>query len=380
MLDSYLGREINLLYLHELLRNFGMSIIGVFIPIYIVSEGFSLYYAALFIIILGVVGVSFSYPLARFTSQFGFKHSLAASYVFVIPGLVMIRSLELSLLVIVVSSILYNLGRVIHNISLNSEFATDSKEESRDKDSGRMLSIPNISRVIAPLLGGTIFAILSFQHLLVVSITILGLSILPLALTKDHRDPFSYDIKKMISKDYLDVLPLFTSRGIQEVSAVSVFGLFIYYLIGGTVDVGGARALDSLGFTITGLITGRLVQKYGQSKILTIGTIGAALMHSLRGFVATPIQAFALSFIAGIFFQIYHVPLYSRFAKLAEQEDILEFYTVRKIFVALGNIITITTLLTIFYITQSMQIAFTATFLLAAASTIYMAYGFRKID
>lgn len=44
-------------------------------------------------------------------------------------------------------------------------------------------------------------------------------------------------------------------------------------------------------------------------------------------------------------FQIYHVPLYSRFADLAEESDVLKFYTQRKIFVSPGNILVVTTFL-----------------------------------
>jgi len=372
------GREINLLYIHELLRNLGISIIGIFIPVYIVSEGFPIYYAGLFIILSGTVSLLCSYPLAKFISGFGFKHSLIASYLLTIPGLAIIQTVNLSLSVILVSAVLYNLGRVTHGICLKSEFAVESDDDSRDKDSGRMLSIPNISRVVAPLLGGTIFAVLGFSQLLLISITILAISILPLIMTKDHRDPFDYDIKSMISQDYISVVPLFTIRGIQSTSGVAIFGLFIYYLIGGTIDVGGARALDSLGFTITGLVTGRLIQKHGRSNILVLGAIGAAIAHSLRGFVATPTQVFILSMTAGIFFQIYHVPLYSRFAELAEEEDILEFYTIRRMFSGIGNILTILTLIASYFFLGLSQ-AFIVTFMLASFSTLFMAYQYQKI-
>jgi MFS family permease len=368
-----LGRDINQIYIYELLKNFAFSLIGVFIPVYIVSQGFSLYHAALFIVISGFTGVILSYPVARIVSRIGFKHGLAASYLFVVPGLVMIQKLELSLILIVFASIFYNTGRVLHNICLNSEFAEDSDKEQRGKDSGRMLSLPSISRILGPAVGGVIYSVYSFQAALTVSIAALLLSIIPLLASRDHRDPMKYRFEDILKEEHLKTIPLFVIRGIQAVTAVAVFGLFVYYFVGGAMDVGWARAMDSLGFVLTGLVTGRLVQRLGKGKIIALGSTGAAAVHLARGFAVTPFTAFTISFVGGIFFQIYHVPVYSKFADEAEKQDILEFYTLRKIFVSLGNILTVATLAFFFYF-YSMKTAFIATFVLAALSTLTMGF------
>ncbi|MDY6777406.1 MAG: hypothetical protein SVU32_01965, partial [Candidatus Nanohaloarchaea archaeon] len=204
------GKEISELYLHELLRTFGMTLIGVFIPIYILSQGFSLLHAGLFIILSGFTGILLSYPLARGVARLGFRHSIAASYLLVIPGILLIRSLPLSLSLIVASSLLYNTGRVMHNVARNAEFATDSHRKSRNRESGQMLSIPNIARVIAPLLGGTVFAVFGFTELVGLSILILLLSLLPLLHTSDHTSDFDYSFRSLALEDHWRALPLFT--------------------------------------------------------------------------------------------------------------------------------------------------------------------------
>lgn len=367
-----IGREIDEIFIYELLKNFALTLVGVFIPIYIVSQGFSLFHAALFIVISGFTGILLSYPLSRLISRIGFKHGLAAAYLFILPGLVLIQKLELSLLVIVASSILYNVGRVLHNISLNSEFAVDSDEENRGSDSGKMLSLPSISRIVAPAIGGFIFASAGFQTLLLVAIGFLVLSILPLLASSDHRDPMEYSFEDILAEEHFAAVPLFIIRGIQAVTAVSIFGLFIYEVVGGAVDVGWARSLDSLGFVLTGLATGKIIEKYGEHPAIILGTSGAALIHILRSMVVMPVHAFAVSFIGGIFFQIYHVPIYSDFADRAEDEDVLEFYALRKIFVSLGNILTVATFVG-GYLLVGVEAGFTATFVLAAVATVAMA-------
>lgn len=373
-------REIDELYVYEFLKNFGTSIIGIFIPIYILSQGLSIHHAGLFIILSGFVSVFLSYPVSRFIAEKGFKHGLAVSYVFLLPGLISIQVFTVDMPLIIASGLLYNLGRVMHNISVNSEFAVDSNSDSRGKDSGKMLSLPHASRIIAPVLGGAIFASAGFQTLLVISIIFLGLSVVPLMLTADHRDPMEYRFRDLMEYDLRQVLPVFVARGVDAVSSVDVFALFIFTLVGSTLDVGWVNTLDSLGFVLTGFLTGVIVQRFGERKPLIIGALANGIINMSRGFIATPIQAFMLSFLGGVMFQIYHVPLYSSFADIAEDSDILEFYTLRKIFVGVGNITVISTLF-LFEHLYGVERAFQAVFVLGGvAMMVIAAYGSFKID
>lgn len=365
-------REIDNLFLYELLKNFAISLIGIFIPVYIVSQGLGLLPAALFIAISGILSVILSYPVSLIISRIGFKHALISSYLFLIPGLTVIRYFEVSILVIIASSILYNLGRLLHNIGMNSEFAVDSKRGERDDDAGKMLSLPSISRIVAPFLGGAIFASLGFGELMLFTVAVLAASAVPLLLSKDHKGTMEYDFRKLLKEEYLKSVPLFVARGIQAVTAVSIFGLFVYMRIGGSLDVGAARALDSLGFVLTGLAVGKYANKITRNRLVLIGCMGASTVFLFRGFVQTPLQVFLISFMGGIFFQIYHVPIYSSFADEAEKTEVLEFYTLRKIFVGLGNILTVGAL-SIFYVLKDLKTGFFASFLLGALATVTMA-------
>ena len=365
-------REIDEIYIYELLKNFGTSIIGVFIPIYILTQGLTVYHAGLFIAVSGAVSILLSYPISKIVAVKGFKHGLAASYLFILPGLVMIQQLKLSIPVIILSSLLYNTGRVTHSICKNAEFAVDSREESRGSDSGKMLSLPSISRIIAPLLGGTVFATLGFAELMAISVTSLGLSIIPLLITSDHRDPMEYSFRNLAEYDLRGVLPVFISRGIDAVSSVDIFAVFMFMVIGGTVDVGWVNALDSLGFVATGFLTGAIIQRYGEKTPLIIGALGNGIINFSRGFIWTPMQAFVLSFLAGIMFQIYHVPLYSHFADMAEDSDVLEFYALRKMFVGVGNLLVVGTLLLGNHL-YGLEAGFKAVFALGALSMLVIA-------
>lgn len=365
-------RELDSLILYEFLKNFSLSLIGIFIPIYILSEGMGLLSAALFIIISGVCGLVLSYPISRVIAKLGFKHSLIASYLFLIPGLIVIQTMELSIAVIVVSSVLYNFGRLLHRMGLESEFAIDSDRKKRTEDSGKMLSLPNISRIVAPFAGGVIFTGLGFSQLMLFALIIIFLSAVPLILSKDHHDPMDYDMKKLVSKESLKTLPLFIIRGVQAITEVDIFAVFVFLVVGGSIEVGSARALNSLGFVLTGLLIGYFASKIDKKLFVTVGCIGTSLVFFVRGFIATPLQAFVVSFLGGIFFQIYHVPLFSSFTDEAEDTEVLEFNTLRRIFYSVGQILAVSVLV-LFYFFYDLSTGFIAVFVLGGIATLAMA-------
>jgi hypothetical protein len=128
----FLDKEINEIYSYEVLRTFGMDLIGLFIPIYIISQGFGFQYALGFLVVEELTSILLSLPASRLISRIGFKHSLILSYFFLLPSLLMIRW-ELTPLLIGASAIIYSLGKILHGLSIDSEFAVDStpKRETR---------------------------------------------------------------------------------------------------------------------------------------------------------------------------------------------------------------------------------------------------------
>ncbi|WEL23792.1 hypothetical protein [Candidatus Nanohalovita haloferacivicina] len=360
----FLDKEINDIYLYEVLRTFGMDLIGLFIPIYIISQGFGFEYALGFLMIEQLTGIVLSLPVSHIIARIGFKHSLALSYIFLLPALLLIRSTPLTLTVIAGSSIIYGIGKTLHSVSIDSEFAVDSHSKKRDSESSKMLGLPNISRILAPVTGGVILNQLGFSFLVSTSIAFFLLSAVVLFRSEDHRDPLDYDIKDVVKQNYAKTFPVFFFRGILNSAAVTAFALFTFFFIGSEIDAGAVAAIDNIGLLAVALISGKLSQRFGRAKIITAGLLSSSAIHFLRTIVSTPAQALAVSGIGGVVFMMYEVPLFSDFADVAEDEDVLEFYTVKRIIFKAGQITTIG-LITGIGLHSGLKQGFQAAFILA---------------
>ena len=369
MLGRFRAVEVDQIYAYELLHRFVLSMIGIFIPIYIASNGMQINWVFNYILIATAAFATACIPASYIIANIGFKHSLILSYFFYMPAFISLRTFSLSPTLIVSAAIAYGFGNAFHWISLHAEFATDTDQEGRGEASGKLIGLPKVSQTIAPLAGGAIMAAYGFQALVTASIGILILSAVPLFASKDHRDPLEYDLKSLFDAEHRKFAGLFLLRGADIAAAAILFPLFVYYIVGGEVNAGGAKSIASLGSIVFALTIGRISSRFDKKKLMITGLALAATAYFARAFVQTSTQAFAVSFLAGLFFMIYYVPLYSIYADVAEDEDILEFYAFREFFLNIGKLVTYGLAL-FFILNYSVRTGFMAAFLYATISTL----------
>ncbi len=187
----------------------------------------------------------------------------------------------------------------------------------------------------------------------------------------------NYGITSMVKENYIDVFPVFFARGMLNITAVTGFALFTYFFIGNEIDAGFVAAIDNLSLILTAAVSAKLSKKFSRSRLMLAGLIGSAVIHISRVFVVTPIQAVLISGIGGIIFMLYEVPLFSDYADLAEDEDILEFYAAKKILFKLGQLFT-TAIIILIGIKHGLKSGFQASFILAGFTSLIITVWTKK--
>ncbi len=378
MLGFFEDHTIDQIYAYEMLQKFAFGLIGIFIPIYIASQGSPLQWVFLFLLLDTVAFMLAAIPVSYFIANIGFKHSLVISYLFYLPSFIALQKMELSVPLVAVTALLLGIGKALHWIALHAEFAVDSEEDSRGKASGRLLGLPRISRAIAPFLGGVIMTVYGFNMLITAAVFFMLLSAVPLLASRDHRDPLEYDLRSLLNKRHAVFGSLFVLRGTTIAAGAYLFPLFVFYIVGGTINAGGAKSLASLGAVAFALLVGRVTEKVEKKHMILVGTIASGIIFALRAYVTEPIEAFLISFVAGLMFMVYYVPLYSTMADWAEDEDVLEFYAFREVFLCIGRIATYGLALYV-ALNYSLAAGLKASFLLAAGAALLLSLYSRWI-
>jgi hypothetical protein len=280
--------------------------------------------------------------------------------------------LPLDFNLVMASGVLLALGKAFHWIALHSEFATDSSEDHRGKDSGRILGLPRISKAIAPFAGGVIMASLGFGGLVTVTVVFLALSALPLMASKDHRDPEPYSLSAIRSVKHLKYGALFYLRGLGIAAGYYLFPLFVALVVsgkaGGEVNAGLVSSLANVGMAGFTILLGSKADKVDTKKMIFAGAVLSGLLFVARGLVITPNQAFLVSLAAGPAFMMYYVPIYSELANAAEDEDVLEFYAFREVVLGVSRVM-LYGFTAFAFLTWGIEAAFRYTFYITGVAT-----------
>ncbi len=379
MLGLFRQNEVDQVYVYELLKKFAFGLISVFIPVYIASETGSV--LLIFLYMLGYVAVFAvsSVPGAYIISRIGFKHSLVLSYLFYLPAFLALRSFSLGVEMVAGVALLVGLGKTFHWVALHAEFAVDSEEKHRERATGRLLGIPRLATAAAPVIGGFLMAAYGFPTLVGVVLAFMFFSAVPLVASRDHRDPMKYGFFDFLDSHHSMLAGLFFLRGIAITTGAFLFPLYVFYVVGGTVNVGGVTSLTSIGGMVFALFLGRIAEKEDNSRLIVVGALLSGSVFFLKAMIGTAMEAFILSTAGGLFFMLYYIPLYSRLANASEKEDVLEFYAFREVTLGIGKLAILVMALLValnFSILEGLK----AAILLAAVSEALIPLVIRRIE
>ena len=385
LLAFFHEHEVDQIFAYETLQKLAFGLISIFIPIH-VAQAINLEAAFFFVVMLSFFFMITSIPVSYVIAKIGFKHALVLSFLFYLPAFISFQIVErgvmsLNLPIVTGVALLLGLGKAFHWIALHSEFATDSDEDGRDEDSGKLLGLPRISKAIAPLAGGVIMASLGFGALVSVSLAFLILSTLPLIASTDHREPERYSFTSILDMKHLKYGSLFMLRGVGIGAGVYLFPLFIALYIstgeGGLVNAGLVSSLASLGMAGFTIFLGKKAESIDTKKLIFAGTLLSGILFVGRGLIRNPMDAFLISLAAGPPFMMYYVPVYSKLADAAEEKDVLEFYAFREVVLSFSRVVFFLAVISI-YLSYGAVTAFRASMVIAGIATagIFLAYLF----
>ena len=361
---------------YEFFKNFALSMLGIFIPIFIYSETGNLILPGLYLLGRGLAGSIAAFPVIKIINSYGFRSGLYLSYIFLLPAILLIYFLNLSIPVILTVAVLYSTGTSFHTQSRNLEFAENSSRENRDMETAHLMSLPDIGRLLGPVVGGIASSAGGFQTMLATAFTSVLISVVPARSITLKKKSKSIKLRSLFEKEYLKFSPIFISRGIQAYASVAIFSLFTYIFIAGSISSGLVRSFDIIGFMIMAYLSGYVSSKYDRGKIILSGALFAVLIYLLRIAVSSPVEAFIVSIAGGLAFKLYDIPLFSKYADGAEDNEERSFYASKKMFNSLGKVLTATIFITVF-ILNSERTAFNTVFILAAISSLTMIFGER---
>jgi MFS family permease len=327
-------KELKELYLSLLLRSFAISMISIFVPVYLLIEGFSLPDVLIFYIILNIATIILSPLTAILTSKIGVKHTLFISAPITILYFGLLHFLTEFNIPLYALAITGALAVALYWIPIHSDFARSGDKKHRGSQSATFILIPRMADIVAPLAGAIIVETYSFSILFaIISLITIGAMIPPLR-SSDYKSKISWDWKKFSKKKIKLSSFMFYNGFISEILKV-VFPIFIFYNLGNLVALGELGSIFAVGTFIVTIAIGKYSDRFGKKLLIKMAGIvfflGLLLAVSANNMYSLTIVAIIL----GLGSSMLKVPLFALETNEARKHP-TEFMALREMIIRLG--------------------------------------------
>ncbi len=355
--------ELQGVYLNLMIQSFAISLIAIFVPIYLLQMGFTLNQVILFEAVK-FAGLSFFSPVtAVLAKRLGFKHLIffrVPMYMAYLLGIVMLDKISIPVYLI---ALVGGISASLYWVSLKSIFAKNSHKEKRAYETSKTSALPKLATILGPAIGGIIAVALGFKVLAGIACLLLFASVIPLLSTPEVY-PKTNSLRSVFRKKNRHMFACFIANGARGMANAVMWPLFVYLMLGNMHSIGFLATTASIGTAVLNMAIGRRADNGNRHRMMKFGGLFVGLSFILKYFATGAIFIFAITFFAEIFTAILDIPFSAIFYDHAARENPVDFMVFAEIGLGIGRVGFL--LLLLLLVNQ-----FLVAFLIAALAGVY---------
>lgn len=371
---SHRHDQFNEVFLSRTVRSLAVSLVGFFVPIYIVNsyggnveDAFPLIIA--YFLVVYFFRLTLAIPAAKLVSYLGTKTSLVLAGFVNIAWLASLIFLDQSTAVLFASAILYGINSQIFFTSHHAHFSISTKKSKSSKQMSNVLIMRKVAASLGPLIGGVIATVYGFQYALIAGMLVTLISLLFLDIRHDlHLNGFRL---QNVFKDFNSKqgMALF-GWGMQSFITLSAWPLFISLLIGSYDGIGLVVTASLLLSIVIMHLTGAHGSTSSEKRQLKLGSRASAGVHIFRAGASNPFLVGGINFLNDIAYSIIAVPFIDSYYSSAKRKKrTLSFIAGMEMMNSLG-VLTMILIGYVSFVYGSVQIALLAMFIVGSLSVL----------
>lgn len=334
-LDKLIHSDLWLFELSIWLHIFGRSMIAIFVPIFLLTIGYSLSEVIAYYFIFNIFDIPINFLAKSLVIKIGARRVLILGNLALIVFFIILYSFSsgswLLLVALALFSALYDCFYWVAHLYL---FMKSTKNnENASGETSTLYIVKRIAGILAPMFGALVLIFLSKNILIIISVVIIFLSIIPLFKMKGIEDKpakgKTMSMRRYFSK--FDYLKEYIIQGLYTFHIAAegvIWPLFIYTVFADIKSVAIIPVLVSLTAVLFSYFTGK-VKKTNRGKAMVLGALLISITWILRIFLVSNIFYFASIVLVGFFSILISLPLDSSLFEKGELRDPLAAATYR---------------------------------------------------
>lgn len=339
LLHFTLKKELGEIYISIFLRSFAISLIGVFIPIYLLKEVGVSFNQLLIYYIITFITLAFAYPIsAKLCSKFGVKHIILLSVPFYIIFYFLLYNLLNYEISIYLLGFVLGLGDGLFWYAYSADFAKCSDKKHRTEEVRFWFIVASLIGIVAPFIGGYLLSLSNFYILFGLVIILFIFSIVPLLMSKDIVLGHDFTISDIIKKENFENFFLYYLQGVRGVIVGIFWPLFIFFILEEYFSLGLIISGAALVSSISVWFVANYIDKINKVKFSEVGTLIDGIITFFRSFVRDFLQITAVTILGGITSYVVDISMSALGFDQANKTDVGGFLIFREMVFTLGRL------------------------------------------
>jgi DHA1 family multidrug resistance protein-like MFS transporter len=306
--------ELSELYTSMMFRSLAMSLVGIFIPIYLYTLDYPVWQIFLFYAVMFAVWSLICYPVARLIAKVGPKHTMLASYVSqVISMLLLVSQDELRWPLAVIAAALA-VSNCMFFSAFHVDFSKVKHKEHGGKELGWMMSMEKVGAVAGPLIGGLVALWFGPQYIFIAAIALLFVGIFPLFLTREPTATNQkLNFKDLHIKDIKSDLIAVQFFHIENAITINAWPLFLgIYIFSDSpyIKLGSIVSISVLISLVAARAIGRTIDRRKGRPLLRYSAVFNAALHLFRPFANSYPYALGVNLLNEAVTPAYRMPFF----------------------------------------------------------------------
>ncbi|HSW37780.1 MAG TPA: MFS transporter [Candidatus Saccharimonadales bacterium] len=281
--------ELSELYTSTTIKTLALSVVNVFVPVYLYKLGFSFSQIALYHLIHYAVRAAEAVVVGKLVGRFGPKHIMVVSYALLMVKMILLVTLPTYGWPLWLIATIDGSSYVMYFIPFHTSFSKlkDPKQE------GRQISIvyrwAQIAAAAGPFLGGFVANRYGINYALWLAFVLIVLSVIPLAMSAEPvRKHQKVHFRGMPWRDIKWDMVAAAGWSFDIVTQGVLWPLFIAVFVFQKDVYLSVGLVTSIGLLVSIAVAkayGQIIDNRKGRKLLRYSTIGEAAMHAMRPLV-----------------------------------------------------------------------------------------------
>lgn len=357
------NRELTELYISMFIKSLARSLVLVFIPIYLISLGFSIRFIALFYL-LEFVGMTIATPLGLWLNhKVGVKKTMVISDVLFILYMIAVSALKIDSVLFVLPILLFAFSSGLFWAAYDVDFTQHVDRKYEGQELSVIKAILLVAAALGPLLGSIVIVNSSFVASFITAAVLSLLSAIPLFWSADYYEPkpkFSW--KRLQQADQPAKALSYASYGTLQSATETFWPLFMFLALSSVLEIGTVFTLTTIIMVGVILWHGRRVDRKPIESL-----VGGVLLNAPSWLIRLLLVSPLGFFLSNLYGQLSYHMLDTAYEKVVYTEardsaDRSNYFFFRQIWIGVGRLVVCLAVLLTGRLEAAFMLTFVATF------------------